>query len=261
MTQNKGFATYRRINDDKTITNTIHSGRKGRRRKNDHHWRLNRMVRTKGFDPILLDFDNENRDKSSFQSFYSEALKIDIRTPDSLDRVFHFLETPGAIVIADQGAGSGAETFSWFDRTSEIVREFADVTSIGVVTKDPGSVESVLTWAYHLGDHVRYLIVLNELVRGTGFDAWTGIPEVRAFVATAQPKVIGLQNRNPDFEDMLRTNRLTLERVIAKDHSVDWFKSLTRIVHARRYQQEAFSAFESTSEILLPSGGAALAIA
>jgi hypothetical protein len=36
------------------------------------------------------------------------------------------------------------------------------------VTKDPGSVGSVLTWAYHLGDRVRYLIVLNELLRGTG---------------------------------------------------------------------------------------------
>ena len=219
---------------------------------------LTAWIRTKGFDPILLDFDNENRDKSSFQSFYSEALKIDIRAPDSLDRVFHFLETPGNIVIADQGAGSGAETFSWFDRTAEIVREFADVTSIGIITKDPGSVESVLTWAYHLGDRVRYLIVLNELVRGTGFDAWTDTPEVRAFVATATPKVIGLQNRNPDFEDMLRANRLTLERVIAKDHSIEWFKSLTRIVQARRYQQEAYSAFESASQILVPSGETAV---
>jgi len=93
---------------------------------------LTAWIRTKGFDPILLDFDNENRDKSSFQSFYPEALKIDIRAADSLDKVFHFLETPGTIVIADQGAGSGAETFSWFDRTAEIVREFADVTSIGI---------------------------------------------------------------------------------------------------------------------------------
>jgi hypothetical protein len=164
-------------------------------------------------------------------------------------------------VIADQGAGSGAETFSWFDRTAQIVGEFADVTSIGIVTKDPGSVESILTWAHHLGDRVRYLIVLNELLRGTGFDAWTDTPEVKAFVAAAKPKVIGLQNRNPDFEDMLRANRLTLEKVIAKDHSVDWFKSLTRIVQARRYQQEAYSAFESASQILLPSGGTALAAA
>jgi CobQ/CobB/MinD/ParA nucleotide binding domain len=214
---------------------------------------LTAWIRTKGFDPILLDFDSENRDKSSFQSFYPEAQKIDIHAPDSLDRVFHFLEKPDTILIADQGAGSGGETFSWFDRTAEIVREFADVISIGIVTKDPGSVESVLTWAYHLGDRVRYLIVLNELVRGTGFDAWCTAPQVNEFIAAAQPSVIVFQNRNPDFEDMLRANHLTLEKVISREHSISWFRSLTRIVQARRYQQEAYSAFESASHILLPS--------
>ncbi len=214
---------------------------------------LTGWIRAKGFDPILLDFDNENREKSSFQGFYPEAQKIDIRAPDSLDRVFHFLEAPGTVVIADQGAGSGAETFSWFDRTAEIVQEFADVTSIGIVTKDPGSVASVLSWAYHLGGRVRYLIVLNELVRGTGFDAWCTTPQVNEFVASAKPSIIAFQNRNPDFEDMLRANHLTLEKVINKEHSISWFHSLTRIVQARRYQQEAYNAFESTSHILLPS--------
>jgi hypothetical protein len=214
---------------------------------------LTGWIRAKGFDPILLDFDNENREKSSFQGFYPEAQKIDIHAPDSLDRVFHFLEAPGTVVIADQGAGSGTETFSWFDRTAEIVQEFADVTSIGIVTKDPGSVASVLSWAYHLGGRVRYLIVLNELVRGTGFDAWCTTPQVNEFVASAQPSIIAFQNRNPDFEDMLRANHLTLEKVINKEHSISWFHSLTRIVQARRYQQEAYNAFESTSHILLPS--------
>jgi CobQ/CobB/MinD/ParA nucleotide binding domain len=214
---------------------------------------LTGWIRTKGFDPVLLDFDSENREKSSFQSFYPEAQKIDIRAPDSLDRVFHFLETPGTIVIADQGAGSGAETFSWFDRTAQIVGEFADVTSIGIVTKDPGSVASVLSWAYHLGSRVRYLIVLNELVRGSGFDAWCTTPEVQEFVTRTAPAIIALQNRNPDFEDMLRANHLTLEKVINRRHSVDWFHSLTRIVQGRRYQQEAHDAFESVSHILLPS--------
>jgi len=214
---------------------------------------LTGWIRAKGFDPILLDFDNENREKSSFQGCYPEAQKIDIHAPDSLDRVFHFLEAPGTVVIADQGAGSGAETFSWFDRTAEIVQEFADVTSIGIVTKDPGSVASVLSWAYHLGDRVRYLIVLNELIRGTGFDAWCTTPHVNEFVASAKPSIIAFQNRNPDFEDMLRANHLTLEKVINKEHSISWFHSLTRIVQARRYQQEAYNAFESASHILLPS--------
>ncbi len=218
-------------------------------------------IRTKGFDPVLLDLDSENREKSSFQSFYPEAQKIDIRAPDSLDRVFHFLETPGTIVIADQGAGSGAETFSWFDRTAQIVGEFADVTSIGIVTKDPGSVASVLSWAYHLGSRVRYLIVLNELVRGSGFDAWCTTPEVQEFVTRTAPAIIALQNRNPDFEDMLRANHLTLEKVINRRHSVDWFHSLTRIVQGRRYQQEAYDAFESVSHILLPSDQIEAAVA
>jgi hypothetical protein len=84
---------------------------------------------------------------------------------------------------------------------------------------------------------------------------------VKVFVAAAKPEVIGLQNRNPNFEDMLRANRLTLEKVITKDHSIDWFKSLSRVVQARRYQQEAYSAFESASQILLLSGGRAFAAA
>ena len=222
---------------------------------------LTGWIRTKGFDPVLLDFDSENREKSSFQSFYPEAQKVDIRAPDSLDRVFHFLETPGTIVIADQGAGSGAETFSWFDRTAQIVSEFADVTSIGIVTKDPGSVASVLSWAYHLGSRVRYLIVLNELVRGSGFDAWCTTPEVQEFVTQTAPAIVALQNRNPDFEDMLRANHLTLEKVIDRRHSVDWFHSLTRIVQGRRYQQEAYDAFESVSHILLPSDQTEAAVA
>ena len=222
---------------------------------------LTGWIRRKGFDPVLLDFDSENREKSSFQSFYPEAQKIDIRAPDSLDRVFHFLETPGTIVIADQGAGSGAETFSWFDRTAQIVGEFADVTSIGIVTKDPGSVASVLSWAYHLGSRVRYLIVLNELVRGSGFDAWCTTPEVQEFVTRTAPAIVALQNRNPDFENMLRANHLTLEKVINRRHSVDWFHSLTRIVQGRRYQQEAYDAFESVSHILLPSDQTEAAVA
>ena len=214
---------------------------------------LTAWIKSKGFDPVLLDFDNENREKSSFKSFYPQAQKIDIHAPDALDKVFHYLEAPGTIVLADQGAGSGAETFSWFERTAEIVHEFADVTSIAIVTKDPGSVSSVLTWTYHLGSTVRYLIVLNELVRATGFDAWCTTPAVTEFVATTKPVIVSLQNRNPDFEDMLRANHLTLEKVISKDHSVEWFHSLTRIIQARRYQQEAYQAFESASHILLPA--------
>src|SRR5260370_27612175 len=96
------------------------------------------------------------------------------------------------------------------------------------------------------------MLAPQRVVGGSSSDAWRAAPAVNAFIQDLQPFVIGLQNRNPDFEDMLRANALTLEKVIAKDHSINWFKSLTRIIQARRYQQEADAAFESASEILLP---------
>ena len=46
-----------------------------------------------------------------------------------------------------------------------------------------------------------------------------------------------------------------------QSHRAACIKSLTRIVQARRYQQEAYCAFESVSQILLPSGGTALVAA
>src|ERR1700752_1698975 len=73
---------------------------------------LTGWIRTKDFDPVLLDFDTDNREKACCQIFDPEAQKIDIRAPDSLARGFDFLETPGTIVIADQGAVSGADTCS-----------------------------------------------------------------------------------------------------------------------------------------------------
>jgi GTPase SAR1 family protein len=62
-------------------------------------------ARSKGLDPVLMDFDFENREKSSLQSFYGEAQKIDIHKPDALDKLFHNLETPGTLVIVDHGTG------------------------------------------------------------------------------------------------------------------------------------------------------------
>ena len=78
---------------------------------------------------------------------------------------------------------------------------------------------------------------------------------MKSFAEALKPLVIGLQNRNPEFEDMIRANALTLEKVMEKNHSVDWFKSLARIIQARRYQQEVYAAFDVAAEILVPSVG------
>lgn|GEM_PF-2857514 len=45
--------------------------------------------RARGIEPVLLDFDIENSNKSGFQSFFPDAEKISIHKEGSLDAFFH----------------------------------------------------------------------------------------------------------------------------------------------------------------------------
>jgi hypothetical protein len=45
-------------------------------------------------------------------------------------------------------------------------------TAIGIVTSDPASVESVLTWASRLQKRVAYLIIENSLTEHADFTYW-----------------------------------------------------------------------------------------
>jgi hypothetical protein len=84
------------------------------------------------------------------------------------------LDSSSDIILADMGAGSGTVTYRWFaDIYPELSNASVKLTSIGVVTADPGSVESILTWSAHLRTDVDYLIVLNELDQeGETFRYW-----------------------------------------------------------------------------------------
>ena len=99
------------------------------------------------------------------------------------------------------GAGSGAVTYQWFaDIYPDLAAEGVKVTSIGMVTADPGSVESVVTWAGHLKDNVQYLIILNELDQpGETFRYWHESKQAKDFAATTAPKIIKMASRRPDL--------------------------------------------------------------
>ena len=57
------------------------------------------------------------------------------------------------VILADMGAGAGQVTYDWFDRMYPSVAEAGIAfTSVGVITADPASVESVLAWASRLRD-------------------------------------------------------------------------------------------------------------
>ena len=98
---------------------------------------------------------------------------MNIHTPAGLDAFVDQLTDGPPVILADMGAGAGQVTYDWFDKMYPIVAEAGIAfTSIGVITADPASVESVLAWASRLRDRTAYLIVENSITDHTDFRYW-----------------------------------------------------------------------------------------
>ena len=93
----------------------------------------------------LLDLDTENKARGSLAHYFPQARKVDIHTSEGLDSFVDVLDEDTPIVIADMGAGAGAVAHRWFDSMFSSVEEIGVAfITIGVITPDPASVESVL---------------------------------------------------------------------------------------------------------------------
>ena len=121
----------------------------------------------------LLDLDTENKARGSLTHFGGQVPKVNIHTPAGLDAFIDHLADGAPVVLADMGAGSGQVTYDWFDT---MYTDLADAgiafTTVGIVTADPASVESVLSWARHLQSRVAYLIVENSITAYCDFTYW-----------------------------------------------------------------------------------------
>ncbi len=111
----------------------------------------------------LLDLDTENKARGSLAHFFGGLVpKVNIHSPAGLDGFIDHLAEGAPVVLADMGSGSGQVTYEWFDTMyPDIADAGIAFTTIGVVTSDPASVESVLSWAARLQDKVSYLVVKN----------------------------------------------------------------------------------------------------
>lgn len=211
--------------------------------------------RQRGIEPVLLDFDIENTNKSGLQNFYPEARKFDVHTEGTLDEFFDVCDDPKVqVVIADLGAGAGAATYSWFDQAFPDAEELGiRFTSIGVTTNEAGAVQSVLKWGAQLQDRVDYLIVLNELREpGSSFEYWHDEPAVARFMGVFSPAVISMGARIQEFQSELRNWSTTLQAVIDGKVEPEFLKLTKNVVRAKRYQRQLFEGFDSAAHILLP---------
>jgi hypothetical protein len=70
-------------------------------------------------------------------------------------------------------------------------------TAVGIVTSDPASVESVLTWAVRLQNRAAYLIVENSISDRTDFRYWRESEQAIQFQKMFAPAVIRMDYRLP----------------------------------------------------------------
>src|SRR5436853_135125 len=159
----------------------------------------------------LLDLDTENKARGSLTHFFGgDVPKVNIHTPAGLDAFVDHLSEGPAVILADMGAGSGHVTYDWFEKMHPDVAEAGIAfTAIGVVTADPASVESVLAWAAHLQNRVRYVIVENTITEHTDFTYWRVSDQAKEFQQIFKPAVICMDYRLPDLENGARNHGVT----------------------------------------------------
>jgi len=202
----------------------------------------------------LLDLDTENKARGSLKHYFNGAArKINIHTPAGLDAFIDYLDEGAPIILADMGAGSGQVAHEWFDTMYEDVAEQGiGFTAIGIITSDPASVESVLSWANRLQDRVDYLIVENAATPHADLSYWHNSEQARRFREVFQPVVIGMEFRLADLENPARQHGATLGQVAERKTQVDELQKASIVMRAQAYRRRLFAEFEKAKELLLP---------
>ncbi len=202
----------------------------------------------------LLDLDTENKARGSLVHFFGErASKVNIHTPAGLDAFVDHLADSEPVILAEMGAGAGRVTHDWFDSMYPDLAEAGIVfTAIGVVTDDPASVESVLTWAARLQRRVAYLIVENALTEQAEFAYWRASEQALEFQEVFHPAVIRMDYRLADLENATRNHGVTLGAVADRKTQAGELQRASLVMRAQSYRRRMFAEFEKVKELLLP---------
>jgi hypothetical protein len=200
----------------------------------------------------LLDLDTENKARGSLAHFFPGARKVNIHTSEGLDSFVDVLDDGTPIVIADMGAGAGGVAHRWFDSMFGSVKDIGVAfTAIGVITPDPASVESVLTWAAALQHRVLYLIVKNSLTDPADFSYWDNDPAAEQFRRAFRPKELSMEYRLPKVEHPARQHGLTLNQIADRRTNVSELQQATVVIRAQAYHRNLFVELDRVKDLLL----------
>jgi CobQ/CobB/MinD/ParA nucleotide binding domain len=202
----------------------------------------------------LLDLDTENKSRGSLTHFFGgQVPKVNIHTPAGLDAFVDELTDGPPVILADMGAGAGQVTYDWFDKMySNVADAGIEFTSVGVITSDPASVESVLAWASRLRDRTAYLIVENSIAEHTDFRYWRETQQALLFQQKYSPAVVRMDFRLPVLENATRNHGVTLGAVAARNTTAPELQKASLVMRAQSYRRRMFAEFDKVQELLLP---------
>jgi hypothetical protein len=135
----------------------------------------------------------------------------------------------------------------------ESIAESMVFTALGLVTSDPASVESILTWAARLQNRVEYVVVLNKQEdEHAPFTYWEQTAEAEKFRRVFKPTIIRMDSRLPDLQHALRNHGVTLTAAIKREASILELNKSSLVMRAQAYRKQLFSEFDRIKEVLLP---------
>jgi MinD-like ATPase involved in chromosome partitioning or flagellar assembly len=202
----------------------------------------------------LLDLDTENKARGSLKHYFDGRVsKMNIHTPAGLDSFVDYLESDASVLLADMGASSGQVTYDWFDSMFENVREAGIAfTAIGIVTPDPASVESVLSWAAKLQDRVDYVVVENATTHQADFSYWRDSQQAGQFRTAFNPVALRMEFRLPELENPARQHGVTLGEIVERQSDVPELQRASLVIRAQSYRRRLFEEIENAKGVLLP---------
>jgi MinD-like ATPase involved in chromosome partitioning or flagellar assembly len=202
----------------------------------------------------LLDLDTENKSRGSLKHYFdSTVTKVNIHTAAGLDAFVDFLAEGAPIILADMGASSGQVTHEWFDSMFEdVAATGVTFTAVGIVTPDPASVESVLSWAARLQDRVNYVVVENAMTHQADFSYWRDSEQAKQFRTVLQPVVLTMEFRLPELENPARQHGVTLGQIVERRLSVPELQRASLVIRAQSYRRRLFAEIEKATGLLLP---------
>ncbi len=198
----------------------------------------------------LLDFDTENQVRGSLSHYFPRlAKKVEMHSRGGLDELFDFPAGAPSLIIADQGAASGNVTFSWFEKRFAIAEEQGiEFTAVGIITPDPTSVESVLSWATTLQHQARYWIVKNSISPEADFSFWERTDAARQFRNYFAPDVLELPFRVPAIEHVMRQHGVTLTDIATRKTKLTELQRSAVVMRVQAYRRHLFSQLDSLSK-------------